>query len=101
MVRNGYATTAEARQALDRPLPLRSGAPLPPLRGVSIAPGPPFFWGELALGLAVAAIATVGLFGLRGGRSRLPRAATIAARAGATLALVVGVFLVLGSFRGA
>jgi membrane peptidoglycan carboxypeptidase len=60
MVRNGYTTTSEAAIALSRPLQLTDGVTLPPLLHVSLAPGAPFDWAELAfaivlLGLAVAA----------------------------------------------
>jgi hypothetical protein len=60
MVRNGFATTAEAESALSRPLRLATGTTLPLLGGrVPLAPGAPFDWAELAfamvlLGLALA-----------------------------------------------
>jgi hypothetical protein len=101
MVRNGYATAAEARRALDRPLRLAAGPALVPLRGVSIAPGPAFYWAELALGLIVLVVGLGGLVGLRAAGPRLAaRPGAIAAKAGVALAIIVGALLVLGSFRG-
>jgi membrane peptidoglycan carboxypeptidase len=100
MVRNGFATTPEAHRALVRPLPLRRGHVLRPLRGVSIVPGPQFSWGELGLGLGVLAIGVGGLVALRRRRRRLPRLAVAGSNAAGAFATAVGVLLVLGSFRG-
>lgn len=100
MVRNGFATTAEAHRALVRPLRLRRGRTLRPLRGVSIVPGSPFYWGELGLGAAAIVLGGVGLIALRRRRDRLPRLAVIGSRAAGAFAIAAGVLLVLGSFRG-
>ena len=86
LVRNGYATTAEARQALARPL--RTGtATLPPVVGVTLAPGPAFVWWQLAAG-AAAFLAGAALLLLR----RRLRLAALAA-------LVAGAAVVVRSFR--
>lgn len=99
MVRNGYATTSEARRALARPLALAAGPPLPALRGVDVSPGPPFYWPELALGLAALALCAAGIVGVR----RIERLARPAA-VGSTVAIAIlglgGALLVLGSLRG-
>lgn len=61
MVRNGFLEIAQAANALARPLPLRSGHALPPLRGADLTPGPAFVWSQLLLGAAVAVLAVAGL----------------------------------------
>jgi hypothetical protein len=101
MVRNGFATDAEAHRALVRPLGLDRGRRLPPLRGVSIIPGPPFQWGELGLGCAALALGAGALIALQRRRARLPRLAAIGSRAAGAFAIAAGLLLVLGSFRGA
>jgi membrane peptidoglycan carboxypeptidase len=101
MVRNGFATDAEAHRALVRPLWLDRGRRLPPLRGVSIIPGPPFQWGELGLGCAALALGAGALIALQRRRARLPRLAAIGSRAAGAFAIAAGLLLVLGSFRGA
>jgi membrane peptidoglycan carboxypeptidase len=100
MVRNGYATAAEARRALGAPMRLASGRRLPALRGVSIVPGPPFYWAELGAGLGLLALGIAGVVGLRRAGPRLARLAWAGSRLAAGLAVVAGAFLVLGSFRG-
>ncbi|GEM_PF-2018678 len=100
MVRNGFVTEGEARRALARPLPLARGKALPPLRGVSLDPGPPFYWGELGLGAALAALGALGIAAMRRAarpRRRLPR---LAARAAPVIATATGLLLALGSVRG-
>jgi membrane peptidoglycan carboxypeptidase len=61
LVRNGFLTSSEAATVLSRPLRLRRGQPLAPVRGVDLAPGPAFTWWQLALGaaIAVAGLATL------------------------------------------
>lgn len=101
MVRNGFATDAEAHRALVSPLRLDRGRRLPPLRGVSIIPGPPFQWGELGLGCGALALGAGALITLQRRRVRLPRLAAIGSRAAGAFAIAAGLLLVLGSFRGA
>ena len=100
MVRNGYVTATEARRALVRPVRLAAGGPLPPLRGVSIRPGPPFYWAELGLGVGLVALGVAGAVGLRMARPRLARLAALGSRVATVFAIAAGAFLVLGSFRG-
>ena len=52
MVRDGYITIPEGERALQTPLPLADGKIVPPLMGVSIAPGQ-----ELSVSLALAGLA--------------------------------------------
>ena len=101
MVRTGFATDTEAHRALVRPLRLDRGRRLPPLRGVSIIPGPPFHWGELGLGCGALALGAAVLIALRRRRARLPRLAAIGSRTAGAFAILAGILLVLGSFRGA
>jgi membrane peptidoglycan carboxypeptidase len=101
MVRNGFATAAEAHRALVRQLRLDRGRRLSPLRGVSIIPGPPFHWGELGLGCGALALGAGALIALPRRRARLPRLAAIGSRAAGAFAIAAGLLLVLGSFRGA
>jgi membrane peptidoglycan carboxypeptidase len=70
LVRGNFLDVDRATSILARPLRLRSGVTLPPLRGVDLAPGPAFVWWQLALGaLAVlAAAAALVTTRLRGGR---------------------------------
>ena len=57
MVRNKYATSSDANAVLVRPLRLATGTVLPTLGKVSLAPGAPFDWGELTLGVLMLALA--------------------------------------------
>ena len=50
LVRSGDLTETEASRALARPLRLRDGRTLAPVRGIDLAPGPAFAWWQLALG---------------------------------------------------
>jgi membrane peptidoglycan carboxypeptidase len=100
MVRNGYASEREARRALTTPLALRHGPPLPPLRGVSLEPGPPFFWDELALGAVLLGLGVVAFVLRRRMIAPASRLTRWAAMAGTSLAAAIGALLVLGSFRG-
>jgi membrane peptidoglycan carboxypeptidase len=70
LVRDNFLNVDRATSILARPLRLRSGVTLPPLRGVDLAPGPAFVWWQLALGaLAVlAAAAALVTTRLRDGR---------------------------------
>ena len=100
MVRNGFATEAEARRALAAPLPLSGHHPLPPEAGLDIVPAPPFYWGELALGLIIGAVGIGGVVARRRGHSAPARVPPVATAVAIWLALAAGAFLVLGSFRG-
>ena len=97
LVRNGYATTAEAHQALARPL--RAGtATLLPVAGVTLAPGPAFVWWQLAAGAAAFLAGAVVLLLRR--RLRLDlRGGTLLLRLAALAALVAGAAIVVRSFR--
>ena len=44
LVRGGFLTQGEAAGAVARPLLLRKGPPLAPVRGLDFAPGPAFVW---------------------------------------------------------
>jgi len=100
LVRDGFLTQHEAETTIAQPLALRSGRPLPPLRGVSFAPGPPFVWWELAAGAAVVLLGAVIVFGSRLPRFR-PIRGLVAIRL-ASLALVVfGATAVARAFRSA
>src|SRR5262249_43664202 len=68
LVRDGFLTEREAAAAVDEPLSLVAGPPLPALHGVELSPGPAFVWWELALGALMAAVGVVVLVA-----SRLPR----------------------------
>lgn len=57
MVRNGYITEPEGERVLTSPLPLSGGHALPPLAGVSLAPGSALIGGLMLLGLALLAAA--------------------------------------------
>jgi len=100
LVRDGILTPTEASAALDRPLRLRSGAVLPPLAGVDLAPGPAFVWWELALGAALAllgagALVASRVLGIRIAHGRL------AVKAVALGVALVGLAEVVRSFRTA
>jgi membrane peptidoglycan carboxypeptidase len=100
MVRNGFATEAEVRRALAKPLPLAHGRPLRAAPGLDIVPAPPFYWGELVLGLVMLAVGVGGLLALRRVRPRLAAALAIASTSASWLMLAGGAVVVLGSFRG-
>lgn len=101
MVRDGYATEREARHALTKPLPLAHGPPLSPLRGVSLEPGPPFYWAELGLGGGLLALGIGGLIAVRRAGAGLTVVARVAARGAGAIAAATGALLVLASLRGA
>jgi penicillin-binding protein 1A len=98
LVRTGVLTDEEAVAALARPLRLRSGQVLPPVRHVDLAPGPAFVWWQVALGGAlflagVAALALVRVLRLEGaGRIWTARALSLGA-------FLVGGAVVVRSFR--
>ena len=100
LVRDGFLTQREAEATLARPLELRSGHSLAPVRGVSFSPGPAFVWWELAAGTAVVLLGAVVVFGLRLPRFR-PIRGVVAIRL-ASLALVVfGATAIARAFRSA
>jgi penicillin-binding protein 1A len=100
LVREGYLTEDEAAAALARPLRLRGGTVLPPVKGVSLDPGPAFVWWELALGVAVALLGAVALVASRLPRLRLAHG-IVAFRVVTLVAVVVGAAAVFRSFRTA
>jgi len=75
MVRNGDTTVAEATAALSHTLRFANGSTLPPLRNVSLAPGAPFDWAELALAAVLLGLAAVAFRTARIADPPLPRLA--------------------------
>lgn len=67
-MRNGFLTEEEAAATLARPLRLRAGRTLAPLRLIDLAPGPAFVWWQLTLGAVTATTAALAL-----AASRIPR----------------------------
>ncbi len=100
MVRNGYLTTAEASEALSKPLRLTHGPPLPPTPAVDLAPGPAFTWWQLTLGTIVLVGGLTALLALR-----KPRFAAIHGRLIAQVASIIlillGAAVIFRSFRTA
>lgn len=100
LVRIGDLTAARAASVLARPLRLRGGTVLAPVRGVELAPGPTFAWGALAAG-GMLALAGAFLLALR----RFPRANRILLSRGIVLAcallILLGTAVALRSFRTA
>ncbi|HEX3318190.1 MAG TPA: biosynthetic peptidoglycan transglycosylase [Solirubrobacteraceae bacterium] len=91
MVRNGMVSRVAARATLARPLPLARGRGLPALPVADVDPGPPFAWPSLALGAAIAALATAALV-------RLPL--RVPARIATVLGGIAGLLIAMASFRG-
>jgi membrane peptidoglycan carboxypeptidase len=100
LVRNGYLTTEEAAASLSRPLPLRGGSTLPPVRGVMLAPGPAFVWWQLLLAAAIALLGAAALVGSRFPRFQLARGLLVLRIASLALVLL-GLGVALRSFRTA
>jgi len=98
LVRGGFLTPTEAAGALAKPLPLRNAAPLSPLRGLDLAPGPAFLWWEVAAGLVAFVAGLVALLALPHFH-RFPHRAAVTVAAGAIL--VLGATLAIRSFRSA
>lgn len=92
LVRNGFLDVGQATRTLARPLRLRSGMTLPPVRGVELAPGPAFVWWQLVLGAAIVLVAGAGLRFLRG---------ALVLRLVLVAVLVIGAAVILRSFRTA
>ena len=97
LVRNGYATTDEARHALARPLAVGTTM-LPPVVGVPLAPGPAFVWWQLAAG-AAALLAGTALLLLRRRLQPGFRAGPLLIRLTAIAVLAAGAAVVVRSFR--
>jgi membrane peptidoglycan carboxypeptidase len=98
LVRDGYTTPREADAVLAQPLALRSGARLPPLRGVSVASLPAFALTRLAIGVVVLVSALLLLLLLRrrrGGRRLL----VYGLRAAGAIGLLVGALTITASFN--
>jgi membrane peptidoglycan carboxypeptidase len=100
LVRNGFLDVDQATRTLARPLRLRSGATLAPVRGIDLAPGPAFVWWQLVLGatLALFASAALAATGLRRGRL-LP--GVLVLRLVLFALVVIGAAAVMRSFRTA
>ena len=100
LVRNGFLTEEDAAAALSRPLRLRVGARLPPIRGVDLQPGPAFIWWQLTLG---ATMALLGSFALLA--SRLPRVriahGLFAVRTVSLVLVLIGIGAAIRAFRTA
>jgi membrane peptidoglycan carboxypeptidase len=100
LVRNGFLTEEEAAAALARPVRLRAGRTLAPLRQIDLAPGPAFVWRQLALGAAIAATAALAL-----AASGIPRFRGVrgvhAVRLLSLVLLLLGAAVVIRSFRTA
>lgn len=89
MVRNGYATEAQARVAVGTRLPLAGGHALPALHGVGFEPPAPFDWAELAVALLLVAGALAAFVAARAVAPSL--AVRGGLRAAAVLLLLAGV----------
>ncbi len=98
LVRTGFLTSDEAAAALARPLRLRSGTLLEPVRGIVLAPGPAFVWWQLALGAGIAAAGFASAIVLRAARLRAVRGA-LALRLLSLLLVVLGAAAAVRSFR--
>jgi membrane peptidoglycan carboxypeptidase len=100
LVREGYLTHSEASVSLARPLPIRGGTSLQPVRDVDLAPGPAFVWWKLGLGVAIAVIGVAVFSAARALRfSRV--GGSLALRLPALMLLVAGLATVIRSFRTA
>jgi hypothetical protein len=99
LVRSGFQL-GRATSMLARPLRLRSGVTLPPVRGVNLAPGPAFDWGQLLLGAAIVLVAVAGLAATRWRRGLLPRA-VLTFRLLLFAIAVLGATAIVRSFRTA
>jgi len=100
LVRTGVLTGGEAAAVLSRPLRLRSGAVLEPIRGIPLAPGPAFVWWQLGLGTAIAAAGIAVWIALRALRFHAGRG-VLALRLVPLVLVVVGAAAVVRSFRTA
>jgi membrane peptidoglycan carboxypeptidase len=100
LVRNGFLTEEDATAALSRPLRLRAGANLPPIRGVDLQSGPAFIWWQLALGATMTLLGSVALL-----TSRLPRFriahGLLALRIASLVLVLIGIGAAIRAFRTA
>jgi len=100
LVRDGFANADEAGAVLRRPLRLRGGLILPPVKGADLAPAAPFIWWQLAIGALMTLLAVVAFLGSRLPRFRLAHGA-LAVRLSALCLVLAGVGIVFRSFRAA
>ena len=100
LVREGFITQREAATTLARPLKLRPGHTLAPIRGVDFAPGPAFIWWELAVGMAVVVLGAVIVIGMRLPRFR-PVRGVAAIRLMSLMLVLFGITTVARAFRSA
>jgi membrane peptidoglycan carboxypeptidase len=100
LVRNRFLDVGRATRMLARPLRLRSGAILPPLRGVDLALGPAFVWWRLLLGAAVVAAAAAGLAATWLGRGS-PHRGVLVLRLALFALVMLGAAAIIRSFRTA
>jgi membrane peptidoglycan carboxypeptidase len=96
LVRSGFLTSKKAVSALDRPLPLRIGPPLPAVQGIQFSLGPAFVWWELAAGATLALIGAAVLVASRRSRGVYLTAAVRILSIGLAL---LGAAAVVRSFR--
>ena len=99
LVRDGFLDVGQATAALARPLPLRAGAVLPPVRGVDLAAGPAFVWSQLVLGAGIVLLGVAGLAVTRLRSTRLH--GVLLLRVASVAVVVVGLAAVVRSFRTA
>jgi len=100
LVRDGIATSAEARAALRQPLALEGGGILAGLANASLAVGPAFVWWELGVGAFLALIGAALLVAVR--RFAGPQLMLRVAGALAAVALLLaGAAAAASSFRAA
>jgi len=97
MVRNGYTTETEATAALARPLLLADGSTLPPLAHVSLSPGAPFDWPELAFAVVLLALAAAAFRAARTIAHVQP--ARLALQAGSLLLLITALYAAAHSIQ--
>ena len=100
LVRNGFLDVSRATSTLARPLRLRSGVTLPPVRGVDLAPGPAFVWWQLLVGAGVVLVGAAGLVATRLRRGRLP-GGVLVLRLVLLAVVVIGAAAIVRSFRTA
>ncbi len=100
LVRNRFLAVGRATRTLARPLRLRSGVILPPVRGVDLAPGPAFVWWQLVLGAAIVLAGAVGLVATSMRRGRFPRGVLVL-RLVLLAVIVIAAAAIVRSFRRA
>jgi membrane peptidoglycan carboxypeptidase len=100
LVRNGFLEVDRAASTLARPLRLRSGVILQPVRGVDLAPGPAFVWWQLALGATIVLIGAAGLVATRLRAGRFLRGVLVL-RLVLLAVMVIGLAVIVRSFRTA